>query len=306
MGTSMTIASLTEFFEGFPDEGACESYLLEVRYPSGWHCPRCGGVRFGRIRCRREFQCRDCGHQTSLTVGTMFENSHLPLRKWFLAIYAATHDKRGISALALSKELSVTYRTAWYMLQRIRKAMAAEGGKEVLDFEVEVDDAYIGASGGKRGRGTSKTPFIVAVERLRGGGAVMRVADGVNARVYERFAADHVGHAAHIRADAASVIRAGLSRWGGLECAPFDAHDPQASLPVVHHVISNFKAFIQGTFHGVGRKYLQDYMYEFSYRYGRRREAGIFRMLLEDMCASGQCSLWEVKNLPFEPLAKAA
>jgi hypothetical protein len=236
----------------------------------------------------------------------MFENSHMPLRKWFLAIYLATHDKRGISALALSRELSVTYRTAWYMLQRIRMAMAGEGGKEVLDVEVEIDDAYIGASGGKRGRGTSKAPFIVAVERTRGGGAVMRAADGIDGNVYERFARDHVGHSAHIRADGAPVIRAGLSRWGGLDCMLFDAHDPEASLPVVHHVISNFNALIQGTFHGVGRKYLQDYMYEFSYRYCRRRETGIFRMLLEDMCGSGQCSLWEAKNLPFEPLAKAA
>jgi transposase-like protein len=306
MGTGTMIASLIEFFEGFPDEDACEGYLLKARHPSGWYCPRCGGVRHGRIRGRREFQCRDCGHQTSLTVGTMFQNSHLPLRKWFLAIYLATHDKRGISALALSKELSVTYRTAWYMLQRIRRAMAAEGGTDVLDVEVELDDAYIGASGGRRGRGTSKTPFIVAVERLQGGRAAMRVAEGINGNVYERFARDHVGYSAHIRADAASVIRAGLARWGGLECAPFDAHDPEASLPTVHHVISNFKAFIQGTFHGVGRKYLQDYMYEFSYRYGRRREAGIFEMLLKDMCASGHSTLWEVKNLPFEPLKKAA
>jgi transposase-like protein len=302
----MMIASMMEFFEGFPDEEACEGYLLQVRYPFGWHCPRCGGARPGRIRGRREFQCRDCGHQSSLTVGTMFENSHLPLRKWFLAIYLATHDKRGISALALSKELSVTYRTAWYMLQRIRKAMAGEGAKEVLDVDVEADDAYIGASGGKRGRGTSKAPFIVAVERRRGGGAVMRAAEGIDGNVYERFARDHVGHAAHVRTDAAPVVRAGLARWGGLECVPFDAHDPEASLPVVHHVISNFKAFIQGTFHGVGRKYLQNYMYEFTYRYSRRREAGIFRMLLEDMCANGQSTLWEVKNLPFEPLKKAA
>ena len=278
------ITRLTDFFEAFPDERACEEYLFTLQFPNGFICPRCGCRSYGRIRDRRELQCHDCAHQTSLTAHSMMHRSHLPLRKWFLAIFLITHDKRGYSAMQLAHELKITRKSAGYLLQRIRAAMALQVIPNVMSGTVELDDAYIGSKGKTRGRGTEKVPFMVAVEKSKGGGVAIRATESLKGGDYRLFAHDHLSRTSHIRTDGFRPIAAGLASYSGLDALVFDEDDVDRSLPCVHHIISNFKSVINGTYHGVRKDYLQSYMDEFAYRYNNRRNADVFNTLLCDIC----------------------
>ena len=284
------ITRLTAFFKAFPDEKSGEDYLFSLLYPNVFVCPKCAGSKFGRIEGRRELQCPTCKHQTSLTAGTMMESTKLPLRKWFLAIFLITHDKRGYSAMALAHELKVQWRTADYLLKRIRAAMTQKVIPNVLGGLIELDDAYIGSKSTTQGRGTDKTPFLIAVEKRKGGEVALRATKSVKGADYKLFARDHIARSATIKSDASTSIKAGLSSYAGLDSAKFDDSDEDRSLPTVHHLISNFKTMIRGTYHGVSKRLLQSYMDEFSYRYNNRRNINVFHTLLSDICFVGKCS----------------
>lgn len=159
--------SLAEFNEKFESEAACEDHLLDLKKKEGVVCPKCGGITFYYIGSRKIFQCSGCRHQVSLTSGTAMHKTHLPLQVWFLAIYLIATDKRGCSASFLSKTLKVTYKTAWFLLHRIRHAMGERDSRYLLCGVVELDDTYYGGTkkGGKRGRGTDKIKFLVAVSK---------------------------------------------------------------------------------------------------------------------------------------------
>ena len=155
---------ILELQRQFATDDACREHLFKIRWPEGPTCAKCGGGNFYRINARNVYECR-CGRQVSLTAGTIMHGSHTPLRKWFWAIYMAARDKRGVSASRLQKELRVSYPTAWLMLHKIRHGRGERDGLYLLSRIVETDETYVGGKkeGGKRGRGTEKTPVQVAV-----------------------------------------------------------------------------------------------------------------------------------------------
>lgn len=157
--------SFKEFRQRFQTEEACEKYLFQQRWPDGFICPKCGGVGCYHLHGRREYVCKHCHGQSSVTVGTVLPHTHLPLTVWFWAIYLVARDKRGISAAQLSRELEIAYSSAWYLLHRLRKAMGQRDQDYVLSGIVELDGAYFGAPkpNGKRGRVTEKTRALAAV-----------------------------------------------------------------------------------------------------------------------------------------------
>ena len=150
--------SFKEFRQRFQTEEACEAFLFEQRWPEGFVCPKCGGRGCYRLHGRREYVCKRCRRQSSVTVGTVLHRTHLPLTVWFWAIYLIARDQRGISAIQLSRELEIAYSSAWYLLHRLRNAMGERDKDYVLSGIIELDDVYFGApsSNGKRGRGTDK------------------------------------------------------------------------------------------------------------------------------------------------------
>lgn len=155
---------------------------------------------------------------------------------------------------------------------------------------VEVDDFFVGAHrrGGKRGRGTAKQPLIAAVDRAPAGtgSCVVRVVEDCTSGSYRQFGHDHLCHASTIRTDTFRGASAGLSTFGGLEQRDYDGADPDASLPMVHRVISNFKAMAAGTFHGLaGGDLLQPFADAFSWRYSHRSCGDPTAALLRDICA---------------------
>src|SRR6059058_1508727 len=166
-----------------------------MRWREGLTCPACGHRGFCQLRTRKVFQCNRCKRQLSLTAGTVFQDTKLPLTAWFAATYHLTRAKNGISSIELARRLGVRQPTAWLVKHKLMRAMAArEAAKPRLAGRVEVDDAYLGGerSGGKRGRGAAgKTPIIAAVEttaerkpkRLR-----LAVVKGFGQRVIEQLA----------------------------------------------------------------------------------------------------------------------
>jgi len=276
---------LFDFQKRFPSDRKCFVYLTRVRFPGGFVCPRCGSSAAGMVRGRGLWQCRGCRHQVSVTTGTVFHRTRTPLQQWFWAIFLVACDKRGHSALQLSKELRIPYDRAWLMIHKIRAAMAHRDACYRLDGIVEMDEAYFGAPDpGKRGRSTGRAKALVAVgltNDSRPRFAKIQVVRRLDARSVEAFAKAGIATGSTIRTD-------GLSVYNSLAAHGF-IHEPTVApgktkedvLHWAHIVISNAKAFIAGTFHGLGDRHIQQYPDEFCYRFNRRhREAELFDRLL--------------------------
>lgn len=150
--------SMPEFLKDYGTETQCEQALEALRWPEGFRCPRCAGAAHYVVRdgVRKVFQCAACRHQASLIAGTIFQGTKLPLTIWFLAIYLISQAKTGLSALALKRQVGVSYPTAWLIHHKLMQVMGDRESRYVLAGNVQVDDAYLGGerSGGKVGRGS--------------------------------------------------------------------------------------------------------------------------------------------------------
>ena len=280
-----------EFLRTFTNEPSCEDYLIRVRWPEGMRCPSCGrGSFYQRLRNRRAYECRSCHHFTFPTAGTIFDHTRTSLHQWFIAMFLVAMDKRGLSALLLGKHLGMTYKTAWSMLQRMRHAMAKRDTQYKLSGYVEMDEMFIGAptEGKKRGRGTEKTPVLVAVSFWKDkkgdehmGFAKLRAVKTIDAPTVQRFAKDVMEPGTRVRSDGLSVYPH-LEKHGFVhEARTVRKQKAHLLLPHVHTYISNLRSFIQGTHHGLGEVHLQQYLAEFCYRFNRRfHEEELFDRLL--------------------------
>ena len=260
-------------------EEQCREVLFKQRWPDGFRCPHCGNSTYCKLKSRNLYQCHRCHHQTSITAGNIFQSTHLPLSKWFLAIYLMSQNKNGISALELSRQLGISYNATWRLKHKLMQAMLERDSQKKLSNRVEIDDAYIGAKRvpGKRGRGAGhKTPFIAAVEtdtkkhplRIK----LSRV-EGFRKKEIERWGEHHL-------APGVLVLSDGLSCFHGLEEAGFD-HEPHvmgSGKAAVNHpdfkwvntILGNVKNAIKGTYHAIHIKHVPRYLAEFQYRFNRR------------------------------------
>src|ERR1039458_1041822 len=165
--------TVQEFRRWFGTERGCGAQLTRQRWPEGVQCPHCAGPSRGYIASRRVHECAGCGYQCSVTAGTIFHKTRTPLSSWFWAIYRMSHDKKGISAMQLSKEIGVSYPTAWLIEHKIRKAMEDRDRHYTLRGLVEVDEGYVGGEEHgepRKGRGArNKAVVAVAVEHSAAG-----------------------------------------------------------------------------------------------------------------------------------------
>lgn len=183
---------LGTFMKEFSTEAKCGEYLANLRWPDGFVCPECGS-RHACLLSNGRYQCAECRHQISVTAGTVLHRTHMPLTKWFLAFYFVSQDKRGISAVALMSMLGTTYKTAWYMLKRIRAAMGQRDKTHQLSGTIEFDNTYLGGPtvGKKRGRGTEKAKVFAAVSMDERGNpcyAKMQVTQNIKQASVKKFA----------------------------------------------------------------------------------------------------------------------
>ena len=260
--------------ERFGAEKACLDQLIRYRWPDGFICPHCGHDQGYFIGGRHIYQCTACTRQVSVMAGTIFEDSKLPLVKWFRAIYLMASDKGGISALRLAQQIEVSWITAHRMLRKIRIAMGHRDSLYRLHNLIEIDDALVGGRrSGKRGRGAEgKTPILVAVENRgeKAGYVAMETVASVTKQTVRAFAERHFNPAQMVRSDAlASLSSLGETQHHEARITPADKAGEW--LPWVHITIGNLKTFLLGTYHGVSGKYFQEYLNEFCYRFNRRQ-----------------------------------
>ena len=260
--------SFKEFRNRYDSNDACKDELFRLRFPNGFVCPKCGCVEFYPIRNRNTYQCRACRHQTSVTSGTVMHRTHLPLTTWFWAIYLCATDKRGISAVQLSRTLDIGYESAWYLLSRIRSAMGQRDAQYLLSGIVELDDGYVGGHtrNGKRGRGTDKAKIVVAVSKSENGAplfARMKVVDNVKNTTLQEIIDQNFEKKTKVECDR---YQSYLS-LKNVELMPkkYQVGD----LNWLHKVISNLKAYLRGTYHGRCRN-IQAYLDEYCFRFNRR------------------------------------
>lgn len=269
--------TLQEFQAHFNSEADCRDHLYKMRWADGFVCPKCGvkDEPFN-IQSRNLYQCKHCGHQASVTAGTVMEKTRVTLLNWFWAMYLMSNDKRGCSAMQISVELGLCYSTAWFLCHRIRSAMGERDTQYVLSGYIEVDDAFFGAptSNGKRGRGTDKAVVLVGISLNEKGHpqyAKMQVASNVKGETIASFAEKSLDPGATVASDGYSSYRI-LANNGfiheGKVCDP--VNDPK-HLKWLHVLISNAKTFIMGTYHGLNDRHFQCYLDEFCYRFNRRK-----------------------------------
>ena len=266
--------SLLEWQKHFGTEKACADAIAKFRWPDGFICPKCANKAAWYISSRKVYQCSKCRHQTSITAGTLFHSTNLPLVKWFWAIFLMAPDKGGISATRLAKQIGVSWPTARKMLKKLRMAMAHRDSLYRLFEElIEMDDTYIGGKrSGKRGRGAGgKKPVLVAVERRdkKSGFIAMEAVDTVSGETVKSFLKRHIQKGRHVRTDAYPALN--VIKDDHIHEKKVTPPDKASSwLPKVHIVIGNLKKFLNGTYHGVSHQYLQEYLDEFCYRFNRR------------------------------------
>lgn len=278
--------SLVDFQKKFKTEKACHKRLFEMRWPDGFVCPRCGHSRCYELPKRGLYQCKCCKYQCSVTAGTVMHRTRTPLLKWFWAIFLFGNDKRGISALQLSKKLEVSYWVAWTMLHKIRKAMKDRDAGYKLAGLIEVDDSYIGGSshgGDKRGRGTKKMPVIIAAS-TNGKGigyAKMEIVDSLNEQQVRKVLKEGISPSQTIKTDGWQSYNVAEELGHAHEVELILGRKAHEVLKWVHILASNAKAFILGTYHGLDRKHLQSYLDEYCFRFNRRNWHGqLFDRLL--------------------------
>lgn len=264
---------LIKWHKKFHSEASCNQYLIKLRWPNGFVCPNCNHDH-GYFNSKRvHFECSNCHKQTSVICDTLFHGSKVSLQKWFLAIFYISSDKGGVSALRLSKLISVSWKTAFRMLRKIRKAMGNRDSIYGLDGTVELDDAYLGGKKtGKRGRGADgKASILVACENNGGypGFIAMKVIGSVSKEEIELFTKEHIRPSATVRTDGYPSNN-GVDGNAKLEKKVTPPEFVDEWLPWVHVAIANLKRFILGTFHGTSRVYIQEYLNEFCYLFNRR------------------------------------
>ena len=269
--------TLREFKAWFRDEEAASEYLARLRWPGGFACPVCAETRFWRMSKGRNLRCAGCRLDASITAGTIFADTRLPLTTWFAAAWYATGTKHGVSALSLQRVLGLgSYETAWALLHKLRRAMVRPG-RERLAGEVEADETYVGGvASGKRGRGAAKKAIVeVAVEK-RGAGMgrarLVRIPD---------LSAESLLAAIEAAVEPGTVLYTDhFKGYAGLAAAGY-IHYPTAIsstgdpahvvMPRVHRLASLLKRWLLGTHQGAVRpEHLDDYLGEFAFRFNRR------------------------------------
>lgn len=274
-------ASLLELVTAIPDEQAAIDHFTAIRWKNGAFCPYCGSLRVYHFSDKRTHKCGDCRQRFSIKVGTIFEDTKLPIRKWLMAIWFITSHKKGIASTQLARDLKVTQKTAWFMMHRLRHAARTRSFNRPLGGKVEVDETFVGGKAknkhvGQRGKsgvtgGAGKAIVAGAVERK--GRVVARVVENVRAETLMEFVRETISPKVEV------VV---TDKWVGYKHLgkefPHAAIDHAAGEYVVGSAHTNtiegywsqLKRQIFGIHHFVSGKHLSRYVDESTWRHNRR------------------------------------
>lgn len=259
-------------------EDQAREHIEKLLWPNGAACRHCGSVDVYKMQgktCRPGlYRCRDCEKQFTVTVGTIFEDSHLPLAKWVKAIHLMVSSKKGISALQLQRNLGIgSYKAAWHMAHRIRLAMKCEPASDLLKGRVEVDETYIGGKSHQPGRAAPNKKIVVALIE-RDGRVVTPIVPNVGGKTLQQAIRDHVDPSAIINTD-------GFGSYKGLDFY-FRGHETvdhgkgeyargKTHVNTCESFFALLKRGVHGTFHHISTEHAHRYCDEFAFRWNGRK-----------------------------------
>jgi transposase-like protein len=291
--------TLSAIAKQFSDEEEAYKYVEQIRWANGIVCPHCGSVnkayylepkegqrktRTGKKTYRRVWKCAECHEQFSVLVGTIFEDSKIPLSKWLLAVHEICADKNGVSSMELARKLDITQKSAWFMAHRIRYALDRSPLSDMLKGTVEADETYMGGKAknmhkAKReqeiqGRGTvGKTPVFSMV--VRNGEVRSQVLGEVNSETVRQPLKANIDAQAILNTDTSPVYNQVGKEFAAHETVDHGKEEyvrGDAHINTAEGYFSQLKRSIDGTHHHVSDKHLPRYLVEFDYRYSTRKE----------------------------------
>jgi len=287
--------TLPEVNEMYSTDDRCRQLLERLRWPEGVMCPRCNDTRVSRIKDYARYECVGCAYQFTVTSGTIFHDSHLPLPMWFLAVLLLVEARKGMSANQLRRTLwgqhKGSYKTAWYLCHRIRAAMA-EAEKPMLYGTVELDETYIGGKQhtySKAGYGNSNKQIVIGI-RQRGGDLRFFHAQDVKSGTLASYIRENIS------ADVDVIVTDELNAYPNAMKAVemTERHktikhkakiyvDGEIHTNTVESAFSLLKRGIVGTWHKISAKHLQSYLDEMTFRFDRRKRSDLFIDTLRHM-----------------------
>lgn len=287
----MKTYTLKQFTKDFPDDAACLEWLKNSRWPNGIHCKKCNRItKHHRIQARPKYACQFCGTHVSPLAGTILQKSSTSLRDWFYAMYLMASTRCGVSAKQIEREIGVTYKTAWRMYKQIRSML----GEDCLleGSSVEVDETYIGGKRpGKRGRGAAGKSIVVGAVQRKGKVIAKKVSD-VKAKTLLPFVTERVLPKSIVYTDELPSYNK-LNKMGYDHKRIHHASKVYVMGEIHTNSIEGFwslvKRGINGVYHSVSDKYLQNYLDEYAFRYNRREDpAGMFNAIVLRVAASAK------------------
>jgi len=289
--------NLMKLMEDFDTDKECRDTLETLRWPDGVECPHCKSKSISRIQTQNVYECNSCSYQFSVITGTMFKDTHLPLQKWFVAIYLMIESKKGISANQMKRTLNVSYKTAWYLCHRIRDAMMTQTGKQLHGI-VEVDETYVGGKTEGTGSGFKGNKSLAVGEVQRNGEVILQAIEHADKTTLHNFVHSHTAP------DTEAIYTDEWPAYKGIETETTEhktvnhAKDEWVNGGVhtntVESVWSLLKRSIVGSYHHVSKKHFDAYLDELEWRFSNRQNPYLFRDTLMRLISS--------ENLPYEKL----
>lgn len=285
------VKNLKDMMIKFQDEASCREFLVKQRWNGEPICPYCGHRKSYRIEAGKRFKCANqtCYKKYSVTVGTIFEASNIPLTTWFAAMYLITAHKKGISSVQLGKDLGITQKSAWFVLHRIRESLK-ENAPLMLEKEVQADEAYFGGqekykhkekrTENATGKSQTKTPVVGLIET--GGKVVTKVMPWVTRKNVTEMIDLHLHKSAKLISDSNAVYYKAGKRFGHviINHSKGKYKEGRFHTNSIENYWSLLKRGIYGIYHQVSAKHLQRYCDEFAYRFNSRTFSDGFRWSL--------------------------
>lgn len=299
-GAVMEEMNIIKLMDEFGTDDKCREVLEQLRWPEGVCCPRCESKKVSRIKERQQFDCDECRYQFSVLSGTIFHDTHLPLKKWFVAIYLTVEAKKGISANQMKRTIGVSYKTAWYLCHRIRTAMT-EANPAPLSGTVEVDEAYVGGvmKGKGQGKGASlQNKSTVAGIIERGGNVRLSKIKSANKKTLHAFIKGHIHPKTELivtdewrayRGIGDADTRHEVVNHRSGEYVRGDIHTNS-----IENVWSLLKRSVAGSYHKISDKHIDRYLDELEWRFNNRENPYLFADTLKKLIAANKLEYKEL------------